>query len=248
MDERTGHTEPHEPAAKSRTTWLSTYQPSRSHGAPHVAPNLQSNKRYKLQDTTKCQHSKRYKKEAQKTPTCCRDNLKLWLRLSINSVCWTACLTEMRTAFPESSGINSDIKPSRLFTQCRTSVPSSHTASPFSGPSKQVLHGVYPFRPRRFSFQISRKFVSSSNANSHLRGHQIWAPNFQDLAHGTVARTYIILYIYIGATQLACNSPWLPWLPLTDKCDLRHGTTWQPHPHKVQSMSRANELMNANDS
>jgi len=158
-----------------------------------VAPNLQSNKRYKLQDTTKCQHSKRYKKKAQKTPTCCRDNLKLWLRLSI-SVCWTACLTEMRTAFPESSGINSDIKPSRLFTQCRTSVPSSHTASPFSGPSKQVLHGVYPFRPRRFSFQISRKHVSSSNANSHLRGHQIWAPNFQDLAHGTVARTYIILY------------------------------------------------------
>ena len=65
---------------------------------------------------------------------------------------------------------------------------------PFSGPSKQVLHGVYPFRPRRFSFQISRKHVSSSNANSHLRGHQIWAPNFQDLAHGTVARTYIILY------------------------------------------------------
>lgn len=158
-----------------------------------MAPNLQSNKRYKLQDTTKCQHSKRYKKEAQKTPTCCRDSLKLWLRLSI-SVCWTACLTEMRTAFPESSGINSDIKPSRLFTQCRTPVPPSHTASPFSGPSKQVLHGVYPFRPRRFSFQISRKHVSSSNANSHLRGHQIWAPNFQDLAHGTVARTYIILY------------------------------------------------------
>ena len=48
-------TEQHEAPAKSLTTWLSTYQPSRSHGAPQrAASNLQSNKRYKLQDITKC--------------------------------------------------------------------------------------------------------------------------------------------------------------------------------------------------
>ena len=60
----------------------------------------------------------------------------------------------------------------RLFTQCRTSVPSSHTASPFSA-IKAGFAWCLSFRPRRFSFQISRKHVSSSNANSHLRGHQI---------------------------------------------------------------------------